>query len=128
VTVGDKTYKVALRFKQTYRPYRVELIKFSFDRWEGTQMARNFSSLVNVHDPVHGDKDCVLINMNDPLRHAGETFYQQSFDEKTEQTTVLQVVRNPGWLLPYIACVLVALGMMIHFGMHLVTFTRRRAA
>jgi ResB-like family len=128
VTVGDKTYKVALRFKQTYRPYSVELIKFRYDRWEGTQMARNFSSLVNVHDPVNGDKDNVLIKMNDPLRHAGETFYQQSFDEKTEQTTVLQVVRNPGWLLPYIACVLVALGMMIHFGMHLVTFTRRRVA
>ena len=43
VTVGDKTYKAALRFKQTYRPYRVELIEFRYDRWEGTQMARNFS-------------------------------------------------------------------------------------
>ena len=46
VKVGDKTYKVALRFKQTYRPYSIHLDKFSFDRWEGTQMARNFSSQV----------------------------------------------------------------------------------
>ncbi len=129
VKVGDKTYKVALRFKQTYRPYSVQLVKFSYDRWEGTEMARNFSSLVNVHDPARGDRDNVLIKMNDPLRHGGETFYQQSFDEKTEQTTILQIVRNPGWLLPYISCVLVALGMMIHFGMHLTTFlSRRRAA
>ena len=127
--VGDKTYKVALRFKQTYRPYSVQLVKFSYDRWEGTEMARNFSSLVNVHDPVRGDRDNVLIKMNDPLRHGGETFYQQSFDGETEQTTILQIVRNPGWLLPYISCVLVALGMMIHFGMHLSTFlSRRRAA
>jgi hypothetical protein len=128
VQVGDKTYKVALRFKQTYRPYSVELVQFRFDRWEGTQMARNFSSEVNVHDPERGDRENVLIKMNDPLRHGGETFYQQSFDEKTEQTTVLQVVKNPGWTLPYIACILVALGMMIHFGMHLFTFLARRRA
>jgi hypothetical protein len=129
VTVGDQTYKVALRFKQTYRPYSVELVKFSFDRWEGTQMARNFSSEVNVIDTEQGGREHVLIKMNDPLRYRGETFYQQSFDEKTEQTTVLQVVRNPGWLLPYVACALVALGMSIHFGMHLTTFlSRRRAA
>ncbi len=129
VKVGDKTYKVALRFKQTYRPYSIELTKFSYDRWEGTQMARNFSSDVNIRDP-NGKyaREHVIIRMNDPLRYEGETFYQQSFDEKTEQTTVLQVVRNPGWLLPYIACVLVALGMVIHFGMHLSTFLARRRA
>jgi hypothetical protein len=37
-------------------------------------------------------------------------------------------VRNPAYLLPYIACVLVALGMVIHFGMHLFTFLARRRA
>jgi hypothetical protein len=26
------------------------------------------------------------------------------------------VVDNPGWLVPYIACVLVGLGLLIHFG------------
>jgi len=127
VKVGDKTYEVALRFKQTYRSYSVHLIKFSFNRYEGTEMARNFSSLVQVDDPERGGMGHQeLIKMNDPLRYRGETFYQQSFDEKTEQTTVLQVVRNPAWTLPYIACVLVALGMIIHFGMHLFTFLARR--
>ena len=128
VTVGDKTYQVALRFKQTYRPYSIQLRKFSFDRYEGTQMARNFSSLVRVVDPEqHTDRE-VLIKMNDPLRYRGETFYQQSFDPETEKTTFLQVVRNPAWLLPYIACALVALGMSIHLGMHLTTFLARRRA
>ncbi len=127
VTVGDRTYEVALRFKQTYRPYSVHLLKFSYDRYERTQMARNFSSEVIVDDPERGGKrPAETIRMNEPLRYRGETFYQQSFDEKTEQTTVLQVVRNPAWTLPYISCVLVALGMMIHFGMHLFTFLARR--
>ncbi len=128
VQVGDKTYKVALRFKQSYLPFSIKLNEFRFDRWEGTQKARNFSSNVDVIDPGSAPRNNVLIRMNDPLRHGGETFYQQSFDEKTEQTTVLQVVRNPGWLLPYLSCILVALGMMIHFGMHLNTFLERRRA
>ena len=57
--------------------------------------------------------------MNHPLRHAGETFYQYQF--KTGDTgTVLQVVRNPGWLMPYIACAMVTLGLLLHFGISLV--------
>jgi hypothetical protein len=129
VKVGDKTYEVALRFKQTYRPYSLHLIKFRFDRYEGTQMARNFSSRVRVDDPEqHTDREA-LIKMNDPLRYRGETFYQADFDHETERATKLQVVRNPAWTLPYIACILVAAGMSIHFSMHLITFlTRRRAA
>jgi hypothetical protein len=30
--------------------------------------------------------------------------------------------------MPYIACIMVALGMLIHFGLHLVGFLRKRAA
>jgi hypothetical protein len=129
VKVGDRTYEVALRFKQSYLPYHVHLKEFKFDRYEGTQTARNFSSDVYVEDPQRGGKQKdVHIMMNAPLRYAGHTFYQADFDKQTERTTILQVVRNPGWLLPYISCVLVALGMLIHFGMHLTTFLARRRA
>jgi hypothetical protein len=129
VRVGDKTYQIALRFKQSYLPYRVHLIKFSFDRWQGTAMARNFESDVYVEDPEQpqeGKPVLRVIKMNSPLRYRGETLYQQDFDHKTEQATILQVVRNPAALLPYISCALVALGMSIHFGLHLTTFLARR--
>jgi hypothetical protein len=68
-----------------------------------------------------------MIYMNHPLRYAGETFYQSSF-LAGDQGTILQVVRNPGWLLPYLACAIVALGLLIHFGLHLIGFLRQRAA
>jgi hypothetical protein len=126
--VGGKTYNVALRFKRTYKPYSIYLIKFRFDRYTGTNTAKNFSSQVRLVDPEWGEDREVLIRMNEPLRHRGEAFYQHSFDAETEQATVLQVVRNPGWLLPYISCVVVALGMLVHFGLHLVGFLRRRFA
>jgi hypothetical protein len=128
VRAGGKSYQVALRFERAYRPYSLHLIRFSFDRYKGTELARNYSSLVRLVDPEENEDREVLISMNDPLRYRGETFYQSSFDEKTEEATVLQVVRNPGWLMPYISCVLVAVGMLVHFGLHLVGFLQGRFA
>jgi hypothetical protein len=65
--------------------------------------------------------------MNNPLRYAGTTFYQADWDKATEKGTVLQVMRNPSWMAPYVACMLVGIGMLAHFGAMLVKFLRRRA-
>jgi hypothetical protein len=126
IEVAGKTYRLSLRPKRTYKPYSLELIKFSFDRYPGTNKPQNYSSEVRLHDEERGEDREVLIKMNDPLRHRGETFYQVSFDEETEKTTVLQVVRNPGWLMPYFSCAIVSVGMIVHFGIHLLGFLRRR--
>ena len=67
--------------------------------------------------------------MNNPLRYAGTTFYQQSYntDVAGKPTgTILQVVTNPSWMTPYVACMLVAIGMLAHFGTMLFRFLRRR--
>ncbi|MGO8836027.1 MAG: hypothetical protein ACLQQ0_01265, partial [Limisphaerales bacterium] len=37
-------------------------------------------------------------------------------------------VHNPSWLTPYFSCVLVALGLVIHFLSHLVPILTRRVA
>jgi hypothetical protein len=36
------------------------------------------------------------------------------------------VVRNPSWLLPYIACIMMGLGLSIQFGIHLFAFANKR--
>ena len=70
--------------------------------------------VVRVEDPgLHEDRE-VLIYMNHPLRHRGLTFYQASFG-MNDKLSVFQVVRNPGWRLPYAACALVSLGLAVHF-------------
>jgi hypothetical protein len=127
VTIDGKSYGIDLRFRREYKPYRLRLIEFRFDRYPGTDVPMNYSSLVRLIDPERGEDHEVLIRMNEPLRYRGDTFYQSSFDEKTEKSTVLQVVRNPGALMPYIACVMVFFGMLFHFGLHLVGFLGRRA-
>ena len=46
--------------------------------------------------------------------------------EKDDRTTVLQVVHNPSFIAPYVACIVVAAGLLVQFGYHLVGFARRR--
>jgi len=124
VQVGDKTYRMALRYVRDYKPYSISLLDFRHDRYLGTETPRNFSSRIRLVDAAHNEDREVLIYMNNPLRYRGETFYQASF-KQGDGGTVLQVVRNPGWLLPYVACTVGALGMMLQFGTHLLRFIRR---
>ena len=63
--------------------------------------------------------------MNNPLRYAGETYYQSSFDPDNHGT-ILQVVHNPSWLTPYLSCVLVGVGLMVQFATHLLGFAFKR--
>ncbi len=120
------TYSIALRPARTYRPFSLTLLKFSHDVYAGTDIPKNFSSKLRLTSPGGRDDRDVLIYMNNPLRYAGLTFYQASYEG--EHTTVLQVVRNPSWTLPYISCSLVSLGLLVQFGISLVGFMARRSA
>jgi len=126
IEVGGKNYEVSLRFERDYKPYTVELRKFSFDRYTGTNTPRNYSSDVTLSDPTRKETRDIRIWMNHPLRYRGETFYQSSFDEKTEKATVLQVVRNPAMTLPYTAIIIAGIGLLVHFGVTLINFLAKR--
>ncbi len=125
-SVGDKIYELDLRFKRYYHNFGLELIDFRFDRYPGTEIPKNFSSEVNIIDPREDSLRSALIYMNHPLRYSGLTFFQASFDEETERATILQVVRNPGWLLPYFSVLLMGAGMSYQFLFHLLRFNRKR--
>jgi ResB-like family len=124
-TAAGKSYEMTLRPKRYYKPFSLQLIRFSHDRYVGTDIAKNFSSRIRLIDPTqHEDRES-LIFMNNPLRYAGMTFYQAGFDNN-DTTTVLQVVKNPASAFPYISCGLIVLGLLLQFGMHLTNFVRRR--
>ncbi len=128
VEVDGIRYELVLRPKRYYKPYRIHLDQFRFDRYIGTGKPKNYSSDVRVYDQSGGEPVITQrISMNEPLRYAGETFYQQGFDP-SEKMTILQVVKNPGWLLPYISCAVVGFGLLLHFGIFLVQFLLRTRA
>lgn len=124
-THEGRKWKLTFRTKREYQPFSLTLVKFSHDRYPGTEIPKNFSSRVKIKSPDGRDDREALIFMNNPLRYAGLTFYQAGF-ENNDRTTILQVVRNPSWLLPYIACGLMTVGLLAQFGIHLAGFVGQR--
>ena len=122
---SGRHWKILLRTHRVYQPFTLTLLKFSHDRYAGTEIPKNFSSRLRLKTPDGRDDRDVLIYMNNPLRYAGLTFYQAGF-ENNDRTTILQVVRNPSWLLPYLACALMSLGLVVQFGIHLAGFVAKR--
>jgi ResB-like family protein len=124
---AGRNYELSLRFQRNYLPYSLTLEKFRHDVYPGTDIPKNFSSLVRLKNPGTGEDRNVLIYMNQPLRYDGKAFYQASFG-KNDTLSILQVVSNPGWLLPYVSTVLVTLGLLVHFAISLRRGIRRAGA
>jgi len=124
--LNDHTYSLVLRQRRFYKQFALTLLHFAHDRYAGTDIPKNFSSRVRLIDFERNENREVLISMNDPLRYRGYTFYQSGFDNN-DKTSILQVVKNPAMLMPYIACGLVALGLLTQFSMHLFGFVKKRS-
>jgi hypothetical protein len=127
VHVGNQEFEVVLRPQRLYKPYTIHLLSFTHEVYPGTEIPKDFSSMVRVQNPQTGEDRQVRIYMNNPLRYGGETYYQASFDTDNKGT-ILQVVRNPGWLTPYFSCVLVGIGLLWQFLVHLIPFLKRKVA
>jgi hypothetical protein len=124
--INGKPYQIGMRLMRYYKPHSLQLRQFRFDKHKGTSIPKNFSSRVRLQNPQTGEDREVLIYMNNPLRYSEETYYQSGYDENDPRVSILQVVRNPGWLTPYISCTLVGLGLTVQFMSHLLRFIRER--
>lgn len=132
IKVGDKTYSIYFRYRREYitspsgNPYSIKLLDFVHEKYEGTQMPKDFASqilLVNEGDDVNRE---LRIWMNNPLRYARCTFYQSGY-LPDNSGTILQVVRNDTWMIPYLACMIVFVGMAAQFIQSLSRYLRRES-
>ena len=123
--MDGKIYEIALRLKRHYFPFSIYLKDFKHDRYPGSEIPMNFSSKVELTDHATGEKRESLIYMNHPLRYSGFTFYQASFSNQ-DTSSMFQIVTNPGWLIPYIAWLLVTIGLCYQFSIALFIFLMRR--
>lgn len=121
---GGETYRVDLRFPHQYLPFSLSLQNFVHRRHPNTNIPAEFASDLTLNNPETGENRHVRISMNEPLRYGGYTFYQASF-ANNDLTSVLQVVRNPGWQLPYISIAVIGLGLILHFLIKLLGFSSR---
>lgn len=131
--IEDKRYVFTLRPARVMHPFSLTLLKATHTIYAGTDIPKDFRSRVRIDNHETGEKREVEISMNHPLRYGGFTFYQFQMDagQLAEQaghtpSSVLQVVRNPSWLTPYIGCAMVGLGLVIQFMFHLVGFISKQ--
>lgn len=126
---GGKVWRVILRRERHYLPYSVQLLNTKYEVYPGTDTPKNFQSRVRIENRGSGENREVDIYMNNPLRYQGQTFYQYQMDRSMIESTrgsTLEVVRNPGWLTPYLGCILVGGGMAFQFLLHLSGFITKR--
>ncbi len=126
-TYQNRTWRLVLRAKRDYLPFALTLDKFTHEIYPGTDIPRDFASTVRIRGDEGRVDRTVRIFMNNPLRFAGRAFYQAGY-ANNDHTSVLQVVRNPSWRIPYLSCALIALGLVIQFGIHLFAYFFRRDA
>jgi hypothetical protein len=122
-----RSYHIALRPRRHYTDHQLTLLDLRHDVYKGTDIPRNFSSRVRLQNPRSGEDREVLIYMNNPLRYGGLTYYQyQMAATGPNKASTLQVVRNPGWLTPYLSCALIGIGLLVQFMSHLLAFLKER--
>ncbi len=127
VTVEGKEYWIGLRFKTVYPPYSLTLKDTQARYYVGTDIPSWFSSDFEITDNEHGITSDQRIWMNNPLRYRDQTFYQVTYleDEDGTEHSGIQVVRNRGWMIPYVCCMFVVVGLVAQFQQSLSTFLGR---
>ncbi len=126
VTVDGKEYALALRFKTEYKPYSLKLNDVKAEYYTGTEKPRWFSSKIELTDLESKSTTEHEIHMNNPLRYDGETFYQANYiRDGSQEISAIQVVKNQGWMIPYICCMFTVVGLVGQFGSSLLAHLQK---
>ncbi len=131
---AGKKWALNLRHRSWELPFSIVLNKFERELHPGTGMAKSYASEVTRIEDGVGQQ--VRIAMNAPLRHRGYTLYQSSWgpsDAKpgTPLYSVFSVVKNPTDQFPLYSCIIITIGMLVHFSLRLFRYMRtetRRSA
>jgi hypothetical protein len=140
IVVDGKKFTFLMRPERIRHPFSLTLLKATHTVYPGTispsepeGIPKDFRSRVRIDNAQTGEKREVEISMNHPLRYGGYTYYQYQMDAGQSAqmagrapTSVLSVVRNPGWLTPYVGCAMVGAGLLIQFLYHLAGFVSKR--
>lgn len=114
---------LTLRRQRHPLPVMVRLVRFEKAFHPNSQIPRSFASYIEVD--VHGVIRDVVVEMNQPFRFQGYTFYQASYAdlESGAQVSTFAVAKNYARLLPYIGTAVTFIGLAMHF---LIELYRRR--
>ena len=125
ITVEGRPYLLRLRKKLWPLPFRVQLDEFRVERDPGTRRAGAYES--DITRLLDSEQEEVLIQMNEPMRREGWTFFQSSWgpqdvENPEEYYSVFEVVRNPADHWPLYSLLIAMAGLLGHFVYKLKSF------
>ena len=122
---GDRVFTVDMHKRLWTMPFTVQLDKFTADFHPGTSRPKKFVSEVTRLE--NGSKAPFTIQMNEPMRYEGLTFFQASYGPPgampgQKMYSVFEVVKNPADQWPKYSLIIVAIGMAVTFLIKLFSF------
>lgn len=132
VHADGRTFAVRMEKEIFYVPFKVRLVDARSEYFPNTTKPKYFESdVVRIED---GRESKVFIEMNEPMRYGGLTFYQHTMSNAQPrdggEATVsgFEVVRNPSDQWPKYSILVAGCGLLLHFVMKLWTFLSRGMA
>lgn len=96
--------------------FDLHLLDFKVKRYEGVSKAMSYESQVQVLDDNKQPLATQTISMNEPMKFAGYTIYQASFQEDpvTHEPTmsIFSINKDPGRPIKYIGSIILSLGIV----------------
>ena len=122
---GDRIFTVDMHKRLWTMPFTLQLDKFTAEFHPGTMRPKKFVSEVTRLE--NGSKAPFTIQMNEPMRYEGLTFFQASYGPPgampgQKMFSVFEVVRNPADKWPEYSLWIVTFGMFVTFMIKLVSF------
>lgn len=123
--LDDRIFTIDMRKRLWPMPFTLKLDKFTAAFHPGTMRPSKFVS--NVTRIENGGEAKVTIQMNEPMRYEGLTFFQASYGPPgagpgDKMYSVFEIVRNPADKWPEYSLWIVAFGMAVTFVIKLATF------
>ncbi|WP_193214392.1 cytochrome c biogenesis protein ResB [Luteolibacter marinus] len=130
VIADGRTFVVSLRKRVWPVPFQVRLDDARSKNHPNTRRPKLFESdITRIED---GRESSVFIEMNEPMRYGGLTFFQRTMMSSVQgqdgESTIsgFEVVRNPSDKWPEYSIYVVGLGLCVHFVSKLWIFLVRR--
>ncbi len=126
---GDRIFTLDMRKRLWVMPFDLTLNKFTAEFYPGTSRPKKFISQVTRTE--NNQKADATIQMNEPLRYEGLTFFQASYGPPgagpgQKLYSVFEVVKNPADKWPEYSLWVVVVGLTLQFGLKLVLFILSR--
>lgn len=115
---ADQTFVAAMWFKREYKPYSVTINDVQSKNYPGTMTPQWYATEFTLNDTEQQFSGDQRVWMNNPLRYRDETFYQSGYSRDPAtgvESTTLQLVLNRGWMIPYLCCAMVTIGLIAQF-------------